>query len=429
MPNDSDKHSPVADKLTAGLEHARDALSDRLLELGQRKVSVSVEIAYNVIFTGKLTLSETQTVANLASFFKTGNDNAKRLLQAGRILKSYPNKAQADKLANLLTRAGAECRVEMEMPEEEDAPTAIQKAAFALQGVRIPVISLPDYRQIGRKQWIAIGACCLLTIALALWFALRAPTIHGDSAADYEASIERLLVHAEPHQTHAIEQAIALLTESSRKAQSESSSTNPDTAARLIYAPIEGKTVVEILAMAEARLEKQRVAYRQGIAEAEQKLKVINQQLKDIAPGNLVHLSKIEVVSAAFGWHPGAPSPSLAFSISNNSNEVLMRVYLQGYLYDENGKLLVSNPVTYSIATGIAPGSVVNATFPTQKDSPWAIPAAHEKNGLTFKLRVANAENLQGKMLGVDYRPLEADRQRYLDWKAKVQAQLDAVKL
>ncbi|HSC75338.1 MAG TPA: hypothetical protein VLB90_03760 [Pseudomonadales bacterium] len=429
MPNNPDKHSPTTSKLTARLEQARDALSERLLESGQRKVQASVETVYNVVFTGKLTLSEAQAVANMAGFFKTGADSAKRLLQAGRILKSYPNKAQADKLATLLTRAGAECRVAMEIPEEADAPTAIQKVAFALQAIKIPVIALPDYRQIGRKQWVAVGGGCLVIVALILWSVLRAPTLHGDSAADYEKSIERMLVHADPGQTHAIEAAIALLTESSRKAQGESSSTNPDTAARLIYAPIAGKTALEILALAEARLEKQRAAFRQGIADADQKLAGINQQLKDIAPGNLVILGKIDVVSAAFGWPVGAPSPTLAFAIRNNSSEVLMRVYLQGYLYDGTGKLLVSNPVTYSIATGIAPGSVVNATLPTQKDSPWAIPVAYETNGLTLKLRVANADNLQGKSLGIDYRPLEADQQRYMDWKVKVQAQLDAVKL
>ena len=58
----------------------------------------------------------------------------------------------------------------------------------------------------------------------------------------------------------------------------------------------------------------------------------LNQKLADIAPGNKVVLGKIDVVSAAFGWPAGAPSPTLAFSIRNNSSENLMRVYLQGYL-------------------------------------------------------------------------------------------------
>ena len=106
-----------------------------------------------------------------------------------------------------------------------------------------------------------------------------------------------------------------------------------------------------------------------------------------------------------------------------------MRVYLQGYLYDENGVLLVSNPVTYSIASGIEPGASITANLPTQIDSPWAAPITREKTGLVFKLRVANAENRQSKTLGVDYRPLENDKQRQTDWRNKVQKQLDAVKL
>lgn len=422
------KGSAMGEKLAAGLERARDGLSDRMLELGQKKVSAEADAAYNVVFTGKLTLAEAQAIANMANFFKTGTDSVRRLLQAGRVLKSYPNKAQADKLASLLTRAGAECRVEMEIPEE-DAPTAVQKAAFALQGVKIPVVKLPDYRQVSRKQWAMAGAVCVLGIALTLWLVLRAPTIHGSSAAEYQANIDRMIAHADPQQAHAIQQAILLLTDISRKAQSESHSTNPDMAAQLIYAPVEGKAAIEIVALAEARLEKQRVAFRAGIAEVDAKIADINQRLSEMAPGNKAVLGKIDVVSAAFGWHAGAPAPTLAFSIRNNSSENLMRVNLQGYLYDESGVLLASNPVTYSIASGIDPGASVTAALPTQMDSPWVMPSLREKTGLVFKLRVASAESRQGKKLGIDYRPLENDRQRYTDWKNKVQAQLDAVKL
>jgi hypothetical protein len=427
MPHESGRDPAMGGRLAAGLAHARDALSDRMLELGQKKASAA-DSTYNVIFTGKLTLADAQAVTNMANFFKIGADSARRLLQAGRVLKNYPNKAQADKLASLLTRAGAECRVEMEMPEE-DEPSAVQKAAFALQSINIPAIKLPDYRQIGRQQWLTLGAVCALMVALTLWLALRPPTIHGDSAAGYQIGIDRILARADPQQAYAIQQAILLVTDSARKAQSESSTANPDMAAQLIYAPIVGKTAAEIVALAEARLEKQRAAFRVGIAEADQKIAALNQQLADIAPGNKVVLGKIDVVSAAFGWPPGAASPVLAFSIRNNSSENLMRVYLQGYLYDDNNVLLVSNAVTYSIASGIEPGASITATLPTQTDSPWALASLREKTGLVFKLRVANAENRQAKILGVDYRPLENDRQRHTDWKNKVQKQLDAVKL
>lgn len=430
MPDELDKHSSAAEKLAAALERTRDALSERLLELGQKKRgTVAAEASYNVVLTGKLTLPEPQAVANLANFFKLGAENTRRLLQAGRVLKTYTNKAQADKLAKLLTRSGAECRVELEIPDADDEPSALQKAAFALQSIQIPVLALPDYRQIGRTQWVVMGTVCLLAITSVLWFVLRAPTVHGDSAADYQASIENMIADMEPQQAQALPRAISLLTESARKAQSESGTTNPDIAAQLIHAAVEGKTAEEILALAEARLEKQRVIYRQAIADAEQKIVVSEQQLADIAPGNQMVLGKIEVVSAAYGWPPGAASPSLAFSLRNNSSEHLMKIYLQGYLYDENGALLASNPVTYGVANGVPPGGSANAFLPTQIDSPWALAAARDKTSLVFKLRVANAENLQGKTLGADYRQPENDKQRYLDWKNKVQAQLDAVKL
>jgi hypothetical protein len=430
MPPDTpDKHSPPAGKLAATLERARDALSERMLELGQKKPAAVAEASYNVVFTGKLTLPDAQAIANLSSFFKLGAENTRRLLQAGRVLKSYPNKAQADKLVGLLRRAGAECRVELEVPDEIDEPSVIQKAAFALQGMKIPVIRWPGYRQVGRQYWMALGLVAALTTATVLWLVLRTPTVQGDSAATYQASIERVVASVDTQQVAPLQRAIALLTETARQAQSDSGTVDADIAARHVYGVIKGKTAEKILAMAEAKLEKQRNTYRQAIAEAEQKITASEQQLAAIAPGNSVVLDKIEVVSAAYGWPPGSASPSLAFSLRNHSGETLMKIYLQGYLYDAGGALLVSNPVTYSVANGVAPGGSATAFLPTQTDSPWAEAAVRDKAGLVFKLRVANAENLQGKALGADYRQPESDRQRYLDWKNKVQAQLDAVKL
>ena len=41
MPDESGKGSAIGEKLAAGLERARDSLSDRMLELGQKKASDS----------------------------------------------------------------------------------------------------------------------------------------------------------------------------------------------------------------------------------------------------------------------------------------------------------------------------------------------------------------------------------------------------
>ena len=426
----SDKDSTGASVLTRLLRRTRDTLSHRLLEVGQKTTGADAGVvSYNVVFTGRFTLDEAQAVANIAAFFKVGTDNCRRLLQAGRVLKSYTDKAPADKLSRLLTKAGADCRVELETPEDENEPTRAQKLGFALEAISIPDIRLPDYRRFGRGQWAALASIGVLILVVALWLVLRSPVIHGNTPEEYQASIEALAGDVDPSQAEAVRRAVAMLTEASREAQRQSATTDSNTAARLVYASIEGKTANELLALAEARLEKQRVAYRQGLAEADEKLAVINQQLAAIAPDNAVVLDKIAVTYAAFGWPAEARTPTLAFSIRNDSSENLMRVSLQGYLYEQNGTLLASSPITYTVANGIEPGAIANASLPAPSDSTWVLPALRGKNDLHFKLRVANAENRSGQFLGKDYRLLEADRQRQLDWKAKVQAQLDAMKL
>lgn len=415
-------------RITALLYRGRDWLSGRLLETGQA-ADTPDGVAYNVIFTGRFTLPDAEAVANVAAFFKLGQVNTQRLLQAGRILKSYPDKAPADKLARLLTRAGAECRVEMEIPADEDEPGAAQKVAFALESVSIPDIHLPDVRQFGRRQWGLVAVAVLLLAAAGLWQWLRPPVITGDSMADYEASVERMVARADAGQGQRIRHAVAMLTAAARAAQQESATTDPATAARLIYAPVEGKTAEELVAQAEARLERQREAYRRGLAEADQKIAAVNEQLAAIAPDNAVVLARISIEDAAFGWPTGASGPTIVFTVRNNSHLPLSRILMQGYLYDSSGKLLASHPLTYAVSGGIAPGLARSVALPMPHDSPWAVQKARKLKDVVLTLRVANAENREGESLGIDYRPLEAERQRHLDWKAKTQAELDAIHL
>lgn len=410
------------------LQLARDSVSTRLLEMAQPEGPPD-GMAYNVVFTGRLTLPEEQAVANVAAFFKLGQVNARRLLQAGRILKSYPDKSPADKLARILSREGVECRVELEVPEQEDTPGTVQKMAFALEAVQIPEIRLPDYRQFARRHAPALALAAAVPVLLVLWLWFKPPVIDGDTLAGYEASVDRLIEKAEPGKGPAIRHAVALLTAAAAEAQRQSITTDPQTAARLVYAAVDGKNAEEVLTLGEAKLERQRAAYRQGLAEADRNIAEADKQLADIAPGNAAVLGRIGVGNAAYGWPAGASSPTLVFSLHNGSSETLMRVFLQGYLYDEKGSLLVSNPVTYAVANGIAPGGTVNVALPTHNDSPWAVAAARGRNGLQLRLRVANAENLQSTLLGTDFRPLESEKQRHLEWKKKVQAQLDAMVL
>lgn len=423
MTGETVRESGHPGKWAAILQRVKDSLALRMLEWGQKKSVAENGAAYNVVFTGKLTLDEAQAVANIASFFKLGTSNAQRLLQPDRILKTCQSKMQADKLARLLTRGGAECRVEMEEPDH-DAPTPVQKVALALQDMEIPTMTLPDFRRFGRREWISLGLACGLALMIGAWLAWRPPVIQGNTPANYQASIDRLAAHLEPERAAKFRRAVDLVTEPARNAQNASVSTDPVTATRLVYTAVEGKTAEEILAMAEIRLEKQRSAYREGLAEADEKIAAINQQLADMAPVNAVVLQKISIVSAAFGWPSKAASPVLAFRIQNDSSETLMHLYLQGYLYDENGALLVSNPITYAVANGIAPGKAASVTLTTPVGSAWAITAAKGKKNLELRIRVANAENLQGRALGQDFRALEAERERHQHWKDRVQAEL-----
>lgn len=424
---ESSRSDENVSRISRWLHSARDLLSSRLLEAGQKNIEAD-GITYNVVFTGKLTLPEEQVVANVAAFFKLGTVNAARLLQADRILKTYATKSPADRFARQLTRGGAECRVELEMPEEHHEPGRAQRMAFALESMEIPNITLPHYRQISRRTWIAAGTAAVIVIGVSAWLASRAPVIHGESMAEYEASIDHVASHSgDAEQVRKVYHAVAIMTDPVRSAQS--ATVDPETAARLIHAGIEGKTAVEVIALAEARLEKQRVAYRQGLEEADRKIAEANQQLADIAPDNAKVLDKIAIDSPAFGWPLSAAGPTIAFRLRNNSPLPLTRIYLQGYLYGTNGKLMASHPLTYAVSGGLPPGQAASVALPMKSDSPWAEQDARGERGLTLRLRVANAEDREGNAQGKDYRPLEAERDRQREWKDKVQAELDAIKL
>lgn len=427
MPATDDSNRERTSRITALLHRVRDALSARLLEAGQKSATAE-GVTYNVVCTGKLTLPEEQAVANLAAFFKLGTVNARRLVLDGRILKSYPSKSPADRLARQLTRGGVECRVELEVPEEHHEPGHVQKVAFALASLEIPEITLPRYRQIRPRTWWQLAAGLLAVSALGLWLATRPPVIQGESMADYAASIDRVASHAgDSEQVRKVYHAVAVLTDPLRNAQNTSA--DPDTAARLIHAGIKGKTAAEIIALAEARLEKQRAAYREGLAEADRKIAETTQQLADIAPANAVVLDRISIDSPAFGWPTGAEGPTIAFRLRNNSQVPLTRIYLQGYLYDAGGGLIASHPLTYAVSGGIAPGAGASVALPMKRESPWAEPQAQGRRGHILRLRVANAEDREGKPLGIDCLPLEAERDRQRAWKDKVQAELDAIRL
>ena len=95
-------------------------------------------------------------------------------------------------------------------------------------------------------------------------------------------------------------------------------------------------------------------------------------QLTAIAPANVPVVNKIRIENAAFGWPVSAEGPTLVFTLRNDSAEALMRVSLQGYLRDQAGKLLASQPVTYAVMGGLAPGASAQVVLPTRPDSPWA---------------------------------------------------------
>jgi hypothetical protein len=422
-------------KATAWLQRAKDALTGRLLEWSHRN-DTDIPARYNVTLTGRFTLPEQQAVENLAAFLKQGTENTRRLLQAGRIFKTYQEKTPADKLARVLQRAGVECRVELETDEPEDTPNALQKAAYALDAAAVPLIRLPDVRMFGWRQWLLVGvvASCLLVVSAWVW--LRAPVVEGNTVAEYEASIENVLSKTAPEQQLALRHSIDVLMEpASATAEDERATLDQKTgndrkqATRKLYAPIAGKNAKQLLALAETKLEKKRAAYREGLAQAESKIAELDKQLAAQAPDNAVALDKIVISEASFGWSAGSPTPSMVFFITNGSSEKLTRIFLHGYLHDPQGTLLVTAPVTYAIAGGLLPGTKAGVGLPTMIDSPWTSNAVRNRRDLVFTLRVANAENVQGKPLGKDYRPLENDKLRQQEWKKKMQAQLDAMAL
>lgn len=422
-------------RATAILQNAKDALTGRLLEWSHRN-DTDIPARYNVTLTGRFTLPEQQAVENLAAFLKQGTENTRRLLQAGRIFKTYQEKTPADKLARVLQRAGVECRVELEIDEPEDKPNTLQKAAYALDAASVPLIRLPAVRQFGWRQWLLVGLGGGSLLAVAVWLALRAPVVHGNTVAEYEASIERVVSGVAPEQQAAVRHSIEVLTEpATATAEDERATLDQKTGAdrkaatHKVYASVAGKNAKQLLALAQAKLEKKRAAYREGLAQADSKIAELDKQLAAQAPANAVVIDKIQVSEATFGWSSGSPTPTMVFIITNGSSESLTRVFLQGYLHDSQGNLLVTGPVTYSVAGGLAPGSKTGVGLPTTIDSPWTSNAVRNRRDLVFTLRVANADNALGKPVGKDYRPLENEKLRQQEWKKKVQAQLDAITL
>lgn len=406
-------------KATEILQNAKDALTSRLLEWSHRN-DTDIPARYNVVLTGRFILPEQQAVENLSAFLKQGTENTRRLLQAGRIFKTYQEKTPADKLARVLQRAGVECRVELETDEPEDQPNTLQKAAYALEAANVPALHLPDVRQFGWRQWLLTGIGGGSLLAVVAWAVLRPPVVQGNTVAEYEASIEQVIGKTEPDQQAAVRHAIAVMTEPAAAT---------DAATLKVYAPVAGKNAKQVLALAEAKLEKRRAAYREGLAQADSKIAEADRQLAAQAPVNAVVLDKIQISEARFGWSAGSPTPTMVFIITNGSSESLTRVFLQGYLHDSQGNLVVTGPVTYSIAGGLAPGSKAGVGLPTTIDSPWTSDAVRNRRDLVFTLRVANADNALGKPVGKDYRPLENEKLRQQEWKKKVQAQLAAITL
>jgi len=92
---------------------------------------------------------------------------------------------------------------------------------------------------------------------------------------------------------------------------------------------------------------------------------------------------------------------------ANGSDETVSKILFQGILYDAQGKLLVSEPLSFGAAMGIPPGGYKFAVFTPSVNSPWTTEQTKQQwQSLKFNVTVENAININGAEIGVDVRPI-----------------------
>ncbi len=419
--NDENKAShddSGASSVTRGLQGAKDALAAKMVQIAHKEAETQQqETVYNVVFTGNFTKNEKQAIEMMAKFFKQGVEATKRLLQPGRVIKSFPNKAPADKLTRMLLNAGLECKVELEVIGEPEESSLLEKAAFKLDDAHIPSVHMPKFKELSKTQ-IGTGAAALLAIiGLITWLILKPPIVDGDSFETFEASVAKVLDRAPDDQKAALQKSIDLLTGAGFEYQKRNTfGGNEEVAANIAYGRIKGMNAKEIIVAAEIELEKKRKWFLDEIELTKQRIKEAEAEIAELEPEN-DQLKKLVITEPRYYWIKG-DAPQIDFKVTNNTNARISRLFFQGYLYDSNGNLVVSKDFSYSVAIGLRPKQSKYIPLYTKPDGVWANQTIKKQwRAAKFRATVENAENMKGKPIGIDLRPY---RQKITDGQKRI---------
>jgi hypothetical protein len=418
--------------INKGLQSAKDALAEKMMHLAHKEAAQTTQVmVYNIIFTGTFTKDEKLVVAAMAKFFKQGQEATKRLLKPGRVIKSFPDKGPADKLAKMLNGIGLSCKVEMEAAGGEDkreAGSLLEKAAFKIADSKTPEVRIPKLSQIGWKAWLVAGVVlsAALGAGVALW--LKPPVVSGDSFASYKTSVQKVVDYAPPEKKAAIQKAVDTLTGAGSAYHDENTFGGTElVAAGVVYSRVDGLTGDEIIAAAEKDLEDTRAGFHQEIENIKQEIAKEEATIAELEKSNQT-LRQLIISEAKFTWT--RETPEMMVRLTNGSDETISKILFQGELYDASGKLLASEPLSFGTAAGIPPGAYKFAVFTPSKDSPWSTEATRQNwQTSKFVVTVQNAINIKGVDVGVDLRP---NRQRIADHQKRIkrfEKELEKLKL
>jgi len=395
--------------INKGLQSAKDALTEKMMHMAHKdEVQSAQEMVYNIIFTGTFTKDEKLVVAAMAKFFKQGQEATKRLLKPGRVIKSFPDKGPADKLAKMLNNIGLSCKVEMEVSGGEEKPESgslLEKAALKLADSKAPEVHLPRLSQIGWKPWLVAGVILSLVVGGGIGLWLKPPVVKGNSFATYKVSIQEVIDHAPPEKKAAIQKAIDTLTGAGSAYHDENTFGGSEAvAAGVVFSRVDGLTAEEILEAAEKDLEETRNNFHREIEAIQQEIATEEAKIVELEKSN-TKLKLLTITEPKFTWT--RETPEMMLRLTNGSDEVISKIYFQGYLYDAKDKLLISQPLSFGAAAGIPPGGYKFAVFTPSANSPWTTDQT-KKDWQTFKfvVTVENATNTKGEDVGVDIRPI-----------------------
>lgn len=405
--------------INKGLQNAKDALAEKMMHMAHKEsVQIPVQTSYNVIFTGTFTKDEKLVIAAMAKFFKQGQEATKRLLKAGRVVKSFPDKGPADKLAKMLSGIGLSCKVEMETTggdQEREGETLLEKAAFKLADSKTPEVKIPPLSRLGWKHWLAIGVSSAILVGIGVGLWLKPPVVKGDSFDSYKASVQKVIDHAPVEKQAAIRKAVDTLTGAGFQFHdSNTFGGSEEVAAGVVFSEIDGLNADEILAAAEVDMEKRRQLFRDEIASLKKEIAAEQAVIAELEKSN-DKLRQLSISEEKFTWTRGAPEMSAR--ITNNSDTAITRILFQGYLYNNKNQLLVTQPLSFT-AIGIRAGSYGYAFFTPAADSPWASEEAQRDwQNVRFSLTIENAIDSKGEDVGIDVRP---NRKKIADLEKRV---------